>query len=287
MSCSTPELHWRPSPARGAAASGANLPRPPRSLQDTPRQNTVNRPALIALHGVSKRYGGTVALAPTTLGVAPGETLALLGTSGSGKSTLLRCVLRLVVPDAGTVTVAGEAVTGASVRALRRRMGYVIQAGGLFPHLTARGNAALLARHVGWDDARVETRLADLADLTRLPLGLLGRFPGELSGGQRQRVALVRALMLDPDVLLLDEPLGALDPITRADLQTDLRALVLRLGKTVLLVTHDLREAAVLADRVAVMDAGQIVQRGHLEEVAAHPATDFVARFVDAQRVAL
>ncbi len=252
-----------------------------------PRQNTVNRPALIALRGVAKRYGVAVALAPTDLDVAPGETLALLGTSGSGKSTLLRCVLRLVVPDAGTVAVAGEAITDASATALRQRMGYVIQAGGLFPHLTARGNAALLARHLGWDDARVDARLADLAELTRLTPDLLDRFPGELSGGQRQRVALVRALMLDPDVLLLDEPLGALDPITRADLQTDLRDLVRRLGKTVLLVTHDLREAAVLADRVAVMDAGHIVQRGRLEEVAAAPATAFVARFVDAQRIAL
>ena len=247
----------------------------------------MNRPAAIALHGVAKRFGDAVALAPTDLSVAKGSTLALLGTSGSGKSTLLRCVLRLVVPDAGTVAVAGEDVTGASARALRRRMGYVIQAGGLFPHLTARGNAALLAHHVGWDGARIEARLADLAELTRLPVDLLARFPGELSGGQRQRVALVRALMLDPDVLLLDEPLGALDPITRADLQTDLRALVQRLGKTVLLVTHDLREAAVLADRVAVMDAGHIVQRGRLEEIAANPATDFVARFVDAQRTVL
>ncbi len=247
----------------------------------------MNRPGTIALRGVAKRFGDTVALAPTHLDVAQGETLALLGTSGSGKSTLLRCVLRLVAPDAGTVTVGGEAVTDVSARALRRRMGYVIQAGGLFPHLTARGNAALLARHMGWDAARVEARLAELADLTRLTPDLLDRFPTELSGGQRQRVALVRALMLDPEVLLLDEPLGALDPITRADLQTDLRALVRRLGKTVLLVTHDLREAAVLADRVAVMDAGEIVQRGRLEEVAAAPATAFVARFVDAQRSAL
>ena len=241
----------------------------------------------LRLRGVSKRYGSTVALSPTSLDVAAGETLALLGTSGSGKSTLLRCVLRLAVPDTGEIAVGGVAVTAATARAVRRRVGYVIQAGGLFPHLTARGNAALLARHLGWAEARVEARLAELADLVRLDAALLGRYPGELSGGQRQRVALVRALVLDPDVLLLDEPLGALDPVTRDTLQTELRGLVRRLGKTVLLVTHDLREASVLADRVAVMDRGEIVQRGRLAEIAAAPATPFVERFVAAQRVVL
>ena len=247
----------------------------------------MNRDAVIALRGVAKRYNDTVALAPTDLDVARGETVALLGTSGSGKSTLLRCVMRLVVPDAGTVDVAGTHVTAETARAVRRRVGYVIQAGGLFPHLTARGNAALLARQIGWDAGRIEARLTELTDLVRLDAGLLDRIPAELSGGQRQRVALLRALVLDPDVLLLDEPLGALDPVTRADLQVDLRDLVRRLGKTVLLVTHDLREASVLADRVAVMDAGHVVQRGRLEAVAEAPATPFVERFVAAQRYAL
>ena len=242
---------------------------------------------MIHLDGVAKRYGPTVALHPTSLAVGRGETVALLGTSGSGKSTLLRCVLRLVRPDAGAVTVGGVEVTDATALAVRRRTGYVIQGGGLFPHLTARGNAGLLAQHLGWERARIDARLADLAETARLRPALLDRYPTELSGGQRQRVALLRALVLSPDVLLLDEPLGALDPVTRDALQRDLGGIVAGLGATVLLVTHDLREAAVLADRVAVMDGGRIVQRGTLGEIADAPATPFVRAFVEAQRYAL
>ena len=242
---------------------------------------------MIEARGVTKRYGETVALHPTSLAVARGETVALLGTSGGGKSTLLRMVLRLVVPDAGTVAVDGTEVTAATAGTVRRRAGYVIQGGGLFPHLTGRGNAALVPRHLGWADARLDARLAELAALVRLDPALLDRFPAELSGGQRQRVALLRALVLGPDLLLLDEPLGALDPVTRDALQTDLRRLLDDLGTTVLLVTHDLREAAVLADRVAVMDGGRIVQRGTLAEIADAPATPFVEAFVEAQRYAL
>jgi osmoprotectant transport system ATP-binding protein len=163
----------------------------------------------------------------------------------------------------------------------------VVQGGGLFPHLTARGNAALLPRHLGWDADRIDRRLAALAELAALDPALLDRYPAELSGGQRQRVALLRALALEPDVLLLDEPLGALDPVTRDALQTDLGRLFRETGATVLLVTHSLREAAVLADRVAVMDGGRVVQRGRLAEVADAPATPFVEAFVGAQRWAL
>ena len=242
---------------------------------------------MIDLDGVAKRYGPTVALHPTSLAVGRGETVALLGTSGSGKSTLLRTVLRLVVPDAGTVSVGGVGVTDATALEVRRRAGYVIQGGGLFPHLTARGNAGLLAEHLGWGRARLDARLAELVEVARLRPDVLDRFPAELSGGQRQRVALLRALVLSPDVLLLDEPLGALDPVTRDALQRDLGQIAADLGATVLLVTHDLREAAVLADRVAVMDGGRIVQRGRLDEVAATPATPFVEAFVEAQRYAL
>lgn len=242
---------------------------------------------MIQLRGVSKRYGPSVALHPTDLNVARGETVALIGTSGGGKSTVLRAVLRLVVPDAGTVAVGGTEVTAATAEAVRRSTGYVIQGGGLFPHLTARGNAGLLPRHLGWSEARLRERLEELADLVRLDAALLDRYPTELSGGQRHRVALLRALVLEPDVLLLDEPLGALDPVTRDALQTDLKAIFDRLGTTVLLVTHDLREAAVLADRVAVMDGGRIVQRGTLDVIADAPATPFVEAFVDAQRYAL
>ncbi len=242
---------------------------------------------MIQARGLTKRYGGAVALHPTSLDVAAGETLVLLGTSGSGKSTLLRCLLRLVVPDAGTATLAGVEVTAATAEGVRQKTGYVIQSGGLFPHLTARVNVALLARHLGWDEERIAARVQELADLARLPAGLLDRYPAELSGGQRQRVSLLRALFLGPDVLLLDEPLGALDPVTRADLQADLAGIFSALGTAVLLVTHDLREAAVLGSRVALMDGGQIVQEGQLGDLAERPATPYVERFVAAQRYAL
>ena len=263
------------APPRDPQPPRCHFPPPPSSLP------------LIHLRGVSKRYGPTVALHPTDLSVGQGETVALLGTSGSGKSTLLRCVLRLVVPDAGTVAVGGVEVTDQTALGVRRRAGYVIQGGGLFPHLTARGNAGLLARHLGWSDTRLDARLAELVDVARLRPDVLDRYPAELSGGQRQRVALLRALVLSPDVLLLDEPLGALDPVTRDALQRDLRGIVRDLGATVLLVTHDLREAAVLADRAAVMDGGHVVQRGTLAEIADTPATPFVEAFVEAQRYAL
>ncbi|HVY45187.1 MAG TPA: ATP-binding cassette domain-containing protein [Minicystis sp.] len=239
---------------------------------------------MIELERVEKRYGDEVALYPTDLRVEARTALALIGTSGSGKSTIVRMVAGLVVPDAGRVRVLGETMTPKTARALRRRMGYVIQEGGLFPHLTARDNAALLARHVGWDEARVRRRVGELAELAQLDVELLDRFPRELSGGQRQRVGLVRALMLDPELLLLDEPLGALDPVVRAQLQQDLVRVVRSLDKTVLLVTHDLAEAAVLADEVVLLRKGRVVQRGRLKELVDAPAEPFVTTFVTAQR---
>jgi osmoprotectant transport system ATP-binding protein len=163
-------------------------------------------------------------------------------------------------------------------------MGYVVQGGGLFPHLTAADNVALVARWLSWDEPRVEARLRELAELVRLPFDSLARFPAQLSGGQSQRVGLMRALMLDAPVLLLDEPLGALDPITRYDLQRDLRGVFQRLGKTVVMVTHDLAEAAFFGGKVVLLDGGQIVQQGAIEDLVRSPATPFVARFVQAQR---
>ncbi len=211
------------------------------------------------------------------------ESVALIGPSGAGKSTVLRLVLGLVLPDAGEVRFAGVPV-GRDDAALRRRIGYVVQGGGLFPHLTAGENAAIVARWLGWDQARVSRRLAELAELARLPSGALARHPSELSGGQAQRVSLVRALFLDPEVLLLDEPLGALDPVTRADLQTDLRRAFEEVGKTVVFVTHDLAEAAFFARRLVLFRDGRIVQEGAIEDLARAPAEPFVARFVRAQR---
>ena len=239
---------------------------------------------MIELAGVVKRYGATVALGPTDLRIERGKTTVLIGGSGCGKSTLLRLIVGLLVPDAGEVRFEGVRVTPESVTSLRRRMGYVIQDGGLFPHLTARSNVALMARYLGWTEARVEARMTELGGLARLGSEALARYPRELSGGQRQRVSLMRALMLDPDVLLLDEPLGALDPVIRSELQDDLGAVVRELGKTCVLVTHDLGEAAYLGDVLVLMRDGQILQRGTVDELVHAPADPFVTRFVRAQR---
>ncbi len=178
---------------------------------------------MIELTGVSKSYAGSVVLARLDLGIAPGRTTVLIGPSGCGKSTLLRLMIGLIRPDTGSVVVDGTELSPSTVLEVRRRLGYVIQDGGLFPHLTARDNVTLMARQLRWDASRTQARLLELADLTRFPRDGLDRFPAQLSGGQRQRVSLMRALMLEPRVVLLDEPLGALDPMVRAELQSDLR----------------------------------------------------------------
>jgi len=239
---------------------------------------------MIALQQVSKSYDGALALAETTLRFPPEECVALIGPSGCGKSTLLRLIIGLIQPDSGTITVGEEPVTPQTCRALRLRMGYVIQEGGLFPHLTGADNVALMARHLGWPASRVQARLQELAELTQLPLDLLDRYPVQLSGGQRQRVGLMRALMLDPQVLLMDEPLGALDPLIRAELQEELKRIFQELRKSVVLVTHDLSEAAYLGERIALMRAGRIVQYGPVDELMERPAEPFVTEFVQAQR---
>jgi osmoprotectant transport system ATP-binding protein len=239
---------------------------------------------MLSLRGVARSYGGHAALHPTDLDTPPGRTTVLIGPSGCGKTTLLRIMLGLVTPDAGEVRLDGELLTPANALRIRRQLGYVIQEGGLFPHLTAAGNAALLVRHLGWPRARIEARLAELARLTHLEPAMLERYPGELSGGQRQRVALMRALMPDPEVLLLDEPLGALDPVIRYDLQEELRGIFDALHKTVVLVTHDLAEAAFFGHRLHLMRAGRILQSGTLRELAAAPTDPFVTRFLAARR---
>jgi len=239
---------------------------------------------VITLENVSKSYRGRIALDLTTMQVDARRCLALIGPSGCGKSTLLRLVVGLIQPDTGAISVAGTRLTPESARTLRLRLGYVIQDGGLFPHLTAAGNVTLMARELHWEPHRVRARLAELADLTRLSLDLLDRFPAQLSGGQRQRVGLMRALMLDPEVLLMDEPLGALDPIIRSQLQADLKEIFQRLEKTVLLVTHDMGEAAYLGDEIALMRDGRVVQRGSLSDLLDHPADPFVTEFIRAQR---
>jgi len=238
----------------------------------------------VELVNVSKYFGAAAALNELDLQIASGRTTVLIGPSGCGKSTLLRLMIGLIEPDTGTVYFEGVEVTAAHVLQLRQRMGYVIQDGGLFPHLTARRNVALMAGYLGWEDERIEVRLAELAELTRFPIDGLQRFPAQLSGGQRQRVGLMRALMLDPEVLLLDEPLGALDPMVRAELQEDLKAIFQKLGKTVLLVTHDMGEAGFFGDVIVMLREGAIVQQGTFEQLVQSPADEFVARFINAQR---
>ena len=239
---------------------------------------------MISLAQISKSYDNVQAVQPLDLTFEAGATTVLIGPSGCGKSTLLRLVTGLAAPDSGAITIDGQVLAANSLPALRRRMGYVIQDGGLFPHLTARDNIALMADHLGQTNSDIDARLQELAGLCHFPPDLLGRYPLELSGGQRQRVALMRALMLAPDILLLDEPLGALDPLIRADLQQDLRDIFRSLGKTVILVTHDMHEAAFFADRLVLMHDGQIVQAGTTDDLLHRPADPFVTRFINAQR---
>jgi osmoprotectant transport system ATP-binding protein len=240
--------------------------------------------ATLELIGARKRFGDAEALRGIDLGVPAGRTTVLIGPSGCGKSTVLRLLVGLLLPDAGAVRVDGVAIDAGNVEAIRRRIGYVIQDGGLFPHLSARDNVTLMARYLGWGTPRIAQRVGELVDLTRFPVEALGRFPAQISGGQRQRVSLMRALMLDPDVILLDEPLAALDPLIRAELQADLRAIFRALGKTVVLVTHDLAEAGYLGDVIVLMRDGAIVQRGTLRDLVTAPADPFVSHFVNAQR---
>jgi osmoprotectant transport system ATP-binding protein len=239
---------------------------------------------MFRLSNVSKSFGAVTAVAPADIEIVTGRTTVLIGPSGCGKSTLLRLMNGLVAPDAGEVRFDGEAVQPDNALLLRRRMGYVIQEGGLFPHMTASRNVTVMARETRWPTDRTEARLQDLATLTRFPVEALARYPAELSGGQRQRVSLMRALMLDPQALLLDEPLGALDPMVRYDLQSELRDIFRTLGKTVVMVTHDLAEAAYFGDDIVLMREGRIEQRGPMTELLSAPENPFVEQFVRAQR---
>jgi osmoprotectant transport system ATP-binding protein len=240
---------------------------------------------MITLDRVTKRFGAVAALDAVSLEVHPGVTHVLLGSSGAGKSTVLRLILGLALPDAGVVTVGGVPVDAGSRDRLVAGMGYVVQDGGLYPHLTAADNVALGAEGQGWPRARIAARVAELADMAGLDGDMLRRYPRDLSGGQRQRVGLMRALMLDPPILLLDEPLGALDPIVRAELQDQLARLFARLAKTVVLVTHDLREAARLGHVITLMTNGRVIQQGTLADLEERPASPFVTQFVTAQRL--
>lgn len=250
--------------------------------------------ALVQLVGVSKTFDDAPAVHSVDLSVERGKTTVLIGPSGCGKSTLLRLIIGLIQPDSGEIIFDGAKIAidkparrslgEGGIDIVRRRIGYVIQEGGLFPHLSARRNILLMARHLGRAENEMRARLNELCALTRLPESLLDRYPLELSGGQRQRVSLMRALMLSPELLLLDEPLGALDPLVRAALQKDLKEIFARLRQTALLVTHNLAEAAYLGDEIVLMHEGRIVQQGSLKDLRQRPATNFVSEFINAQR---
>jgi osmoprotectant transport system ATP-binding protein len=220
---------------------------------------------VIEILGVSKRYaaGGHAALHGLSLRVATGEFLALIGPSGCGKTTTLGLINRLVEPTEGVVRIGGQDIAASDPATLRRGIGYVFQEAGLFPHLAVSGNIAVTPRLLGWTPAKIQARVTELLDLVRLdPARFAGRMPHELSGGQRQRVALARALAARPPILLLDEPFGALDPLTRDEVAQDVKRIHGKLGLTTVMVTHDMTEALLLADRIAVMRDGRLVQVG-------------------------
>ena len=239
---------------------------------------------MIKLETITKTFEAIHALHNINLLIPQGATTVLIGPSGCGKSTLIRIIIGLLKPNSGRVYIDDTALNPNNVNHLRRRIGYVIQEGGLFPHLTARKNVGIMAKYLGWEKTCISKRIDEIAQLTKFPLNSLDRYPIQLSGGQKQRVSLMRALMLDPDILLLDEPLGALDPLIRFDLQTDLKAIFKKLKKTVLMVTHDIGEAGFFGDRIVLLHNGKIVQQGNIKELVQQPAHPFVTRFIQAQR---
>lgn len=236
---------------------------------------------MIEFQNVAKSYdaGRSYSVKDLSLTVQPGETLALVGSSGSGKSTTLKMVNRLVEPTSGSVLVGGVPVDQQDVLALRRSIGYVIQEVGLFPHMTVEENIGVIPRVLGWPRERRRKRAHELLELVNLdPDTFASRLPRQLSGGQQQRVGVARALAADPAYLLMDEPFGAVDPVTRHDLQQAFLDLKARLGKTILLVTHDIPEAMLLADRIGIMHHGRLEQLGTASELRERPATPFVQR---------
>ena len=242
---------------------------------------------MIRLDGLGKRYpDGTVAVGDLDMEVGRGELVALVGPSGCGKSTTLRMVNRLVEPTSGRIVLDGDDVTDVSAVELRRRIGYVIQQVGLFPHLSVGDNVATVPRLLGWDKKRRRERTAEMLDLVGLPASTYAaRYPHELSGGQQQRIGVARGLAADPDVLLMDEPFGAVDPIARDRLQGEFRRIQSELHKTVLFVTHDIDEAVRLADRIAVFsEGGRLEQLAEPAAVLGAPASSFVADFVGSDR---
>ena len=241
---------------------------------------------MISIRGVSKTYAeGFPAVDRLSLDIAPGETVVLLGASGCGKTTTLKMINRLVEPSAGRIFVDGRDTMTLDPVQLRRRIGYVFQGVGLFPHWTVADNVAALPRLLAWPEERILTRVDEVLGSVGLPADdFCERWPAELSGGQRQRVGVARALAAEAKILLMDEPFGAVDPVTRDELQRELISVRNLLGLTIVLVTHDVTEALLLADRIAVMDRGRILQVGRPAELYARPASEIVERLLDMPR---
>lgn len=239
---------------------------------------------MIALENITKAYGNTAVIDDLSLLVESGSTTVLIGPSGCGKSTTLKLINGLVRPENGSVIINNQNIGDYDIFSLRTKIGYVIQDGGLFPHLTACENVSILASYLGWKKQSISERLGELCELTKFPSEVLSRFPVQISGGQRQRVSLMRALMLDPDILLMDEPLAALDPIIRYDLQNDLKQIFNTLNKTVILVTHDINEADFFGNKIVLIKDGSVVQEGTLKQFVEYPSNSFVTKFISAQR---
>lgn len=239
---------------------------------------------MVVLDSVSFAYNDQEVLKDFDLTIPGKQTTVLIGPSGCGKSTILRLINRLLIPNSGTISINSNIVSADNIRSMREKMGYVIQEGGLFPNMTAEQNITLMARRLKWDKNRTVQRLLDLVELTHFSKDFLPRYPSQLSGGQQQRVSLMRALMLDPELLLLDEPFGALDPLIRADMHESMIEIFRKLHKTVLMVTHDLHEAAYLGDTIVLMRQGRVVQSGSIYDLLKKPADTFVSEFIQAQR---
>src|ERR1700726_4955944 len=239
---------------------------------------------MLELQNISKTFEDRSVLAEVNLMVPKGATHALIGSSGSGKTTLLRITLGLIPFDKGYVKINDQALLSFTPVEWADRIGYVPQDGGLFPHISGFENVSLIAKLRGWNKHKIESRVEELRKLVGLEAPLLGQFPFELSGGQQQRVAIMRAAMMDPAVMLLDEPMAALDPLIRRTLQRELKAIFQRLGKTVLLVTHDLGEAVYLADQITLLHEGKVVQSGSYRDFLLRPASAFLTQFINAQR---
>src|SRR5277367_6741207 len=239
---------------------------------------------MLELQNISKTFEGRTVLADVNLTVPKGVTHALIGSSGSGKTTLLRVTLGLIPFEKGYVKINDQALLSFTPLEWADRIGYVPQDGGLFPHISGDENVSLIAKLRGWTKPKIEARVLELCRLVDLDFGILRRFPREMSGGQKQRVAIMRAAMMDPAVMLLDEPMAALDPLIRTTLQQELKSIFQRLGKTVLLVTHDLGEAVFLAEKITMLHEGKIVQSGTYRDLLQTPADLFVTAFINAQR---